>query len=332
MAKAIEKIRSLKELFVGILIGIAMMVPGISGAVMAVAFGIYERIVRDIAHVHVYLKKDFRFLAILAAGVLVGTILSAKLLNTVLEDYPVQAQFLFAGLILGQMPAIYRMSSMEPGEKLTFANWIALILGFVIMGSMIVADLFGGGEDITVGYDAVGFVIMFAIGLVVAISGLVPGISHSTILMVFGLMILFTEAIGDLDMFLLIPLVLGIVVGAFGFSRVVNYALDNHHRTMSFLILGLTVGSLITLTVMSIADAESWVVGVTGMIMFVVGTGISTWFVKLGADYSIEETELNRINKQNPIRMYVLPEMWTSVTGQCHHLRRMRTSYPQMRS
>lgn len=288
MEEGKEGTKTLRGLVVGVLIGVAAMLPGISGAVMAVAFGIYERLVRDIAELRVYLRKDFRFLMILVIGVAIGTVLSAKILNVVLDEYPVPSQFLFAGLILGQMPAVYRMCGRAPGERLRTADWAALILGFAIMGSMIVADIMGGREDISVAHDAAGFILMFVIGLIVAVSALVPGISHSTILIVFGAMTVFTEAIGDLELFLLLPLALGVVVGALGFSKVVHYALENHHRTTSFLILGLTVGSLITLTFTTAADVSSVVDAVAGIAAFVVGTVVSLWFVRMGGAYSDE--------------------------------------------
>ena len=290
--------RALKDLFVGAIIGIAAMLPGISGAILAVCFGIYERLVRDIAEIRVYLKKDFAFLALLIVGFAVGTIITAKLLSDLIDAYPAESTMLFIGLIIGQVPAIYYLAAPKGSGQLTKSNTLALIIGMIIMGSMIIVDVFmGDTEDIIVGHDLTGAVIMFGVGLIVAVSALMPGISHSTILLVFGLMGAFLTAVSDLDMFLLIPLMLGVVVGALLFSKVVNKALEEHHRTTMFLILGLMIGSIASLLFntfkdfadMASADILAHALGC--VLAFVIGIAVSIWFMKLSAKSEFKESE-----------------------------------------
>ncbi len=271
---------AIKELIVGAIVGIAGMLPGISGAVLCVCFGIYERLIRDVAKLRVYLKKDFGFLFFLAVGAVIGTVFSAKVLSIAMDAYPAESLFLFVGLIVGQIPAVYRLTEKEGKAKPTAYNILALLIGFAIMGSMLVVEFSGIGSEVTVSRDFGGMLTMFLIGLIVAVSALVPGISHSTLLIVFGLFTVFTNTVGDFDIPMLIPLGLGGIVGLLGFSKIVHYALEHHHRSTSFLILGLTVGSVITLGISSGLDIKEAVHAVGAFIAFIVGTAVSIWFMK----------------------------------------------------
>lgn len=276
-----ERFRGFKEIVVGILVGITAMLPGISGAVICVCFGIYERIVRDLALLRVYLKKDFWFILYLVAGVLIGTLIAAKILSGAMDRYPTESLFLFAGLIAGQLPAVWKMTEPDKG-RFGRNEWIATAVGFIIMGSMLAADLMGNGGDTELGHSATDMAIMFAVGLVVAVSALMPGISHSTVLVVFGLFTAFTDSISNMDAVLLLPLALGAIIGVLGFSKVVQYALTKHHRLTGCLIFGLTAGSLVTVALSTIAGIDGWAHAVGGAATFIIGLAVSIWFLRKG--------------------------------------------------
>ncbi len=273
---------AIKELIVGAIVGAAGMLPGISGAVLCVCFGIYERLIRDVAKLRIYLKKDFGFLFFLGVGVVIGTVFSAKVLLIAMDTYPAESMFLFVGLIIGQVPVVYRLTEKEGKAKPTAYNILALIIGLAIMGTMLIFELSGFGSEVTVNMDFTGMLIMFGIGLIVAVSALLPGISHSTLLIVFGLFTVFTNAVGNFDIpfLLLIPLVIGGLVGLFGFSKIINYALEHHHRTTSFLIFGLTAGSAVTLGLSSGLSITEPIHAIGAVITFIIGTAVSVWFVK----------------------------------------------------
>lgn len=283
-----SRVKAVKEVLVGVIIGIASMLPGISGATMCVSFGIYERLVRDVARLRVYLRKDFLFLFLLATGVIIGTVVAAKILSGAMDRYPTESQFFFAGLIAGQIPVVYRMTEPRNG-RWTRSNWIALAAGFAIMGSMLALYFLGEGNDVAVGHDAAGMALMFAVGIVVAVAAILPGVSHSTILIVFGLFAVFTNSISDLDFGFLAAMGAGAVAGVLGFSKIIHYALERHHRSASFLIFGLTVGSLAPLIVTSVGNAEGMAHIAAGAVTFVVGLAIGIWFMRLGAQQELGE-------------------------------------------
>ena len=279
---------ALKEIIVGIIVGVASMLPGISGATMCVVFGIYERIVRDIAKLRVWLVKDIWFIIFMIVGVAVGTILSAKLLHGFMDDYPAECLMLFVGLVAGQIPTVLAAADLKENRSATPAQWGALVVGVVVMAFMIGVDMIGMTDgDVTLSKDLGGFLLMFVVGIVVAVSALLPGLSHSTVLIVFGLFSAFTAAVGDLDVFFIAAIGLGAVFGALVFSKILHKALEEHHRTMMFLILGLTLGSLVSILYTASGHFDSAIHIVASIVTLVIGFGIAMLFMRMG---TIEET------------------------------------------
>ncbi len=279
-----EQRNSLKDLLVGIIVGIASMLPGISGATMMVVFGLYERLIRDLAKLRVYLIKDFKFIAIIIVGFAIGTIICAKLLNQALEDYPVEALMLFLGLIGGQLPILWktvRSDAIKENRPLfdTKSN-IAFGVGLIIMIAMVLFDIFCHHEEAVIDHDASGFIVMIIIGAVVAVSAILPGLSHSTLLLVLGLMTAFTKAISDFDFVFLIALAIGVFAGVFGFARVIEKALEKHHLHTMLLIVGLTIGSLLVIGWNVVDSYDGIIDAVAGFICLFIGLGLSILSMK----------------------------------------------------
>ena len=279
-----EQRNGLKDLVVGIIVGIASMLPGISGATMMVVFGLYERLIRDLAKLKVYLIKDFRFIAIIIIGFAIGTVVCAKLLNQALEDYPVEALMLFLGLIGGQLPILWRTvrsDAVKEDRSLTDSRCMLVFgIGLIIMIIMVVFDIFSNTQDIVIDHDATGFVIMIVVGAVVAVSAILPGLSHSTLLLVLGLMTAFTKAISDFDFVFIAALAIGLLAGVFGFASVIDNALEKHHLLTMLLIVGLTVGSLLVIG-WNVIDIYNGIIdAVAGVVCLFVGLALSLLSMK----------------------------------------------------
>lgn len=229
-----------KNLFVGLLMGIISFLPGASGATIAVIFGIYERIVADIADIRNKLLKDLRFVIVVGVGFLVGIVVCAKVLKVGLADYEVPMMFFFAGLILIQIPDIKKMG--DDGKPLMARDIICFVVGVAIMLLFLFLGLSTGNSD----NSGAGFVPMFLAGIVYAMSMLSPGISGSTVLLALGLFTAFDAAIANLDFGLLLPIGLGLIVGVLCFAKVIEFCMERFRKCTYAVILGLTVGSIIT--------------------------------------------------------------------------------------
>ncbi len=234
-------IQAVKDLMVGMLMGIVSFLPGASGSTIAVIFRVYERLVADVADIRNKLLKDLRFILPIAVGVLAGMFLCAKVLDELSKEYEIQLMFLFVALIVTQIPDIKRMG--DDGNRLTPADIIAFVVGVAIMVVFMVI-----GWNAPVDKDNSGFIVMMLIGVIYAMSLLSPGISGSTILLALGFYWVYTNVIGDFihHMDLVLPIALGALIGALAFSKVIDYCMRNYRKTTYMAILGLTVGSAAT--------------------------------------------------------------------------------------
>jgi len=278
---------SVKKFFVGLLVGIVSTVPGVSGAVLAVVFGIYERLVEDIADIRHKIRDDFAFLMIVGVGIIIGVIVSFKGLDWILENYLVASMMLFTGMILGQLPELWKYTL--PETKPSKTNILAFAVGIAIMCVFLVIAMYET-EGIVLEHDMKSGMYMIIIGIIFSISHLAPGISGATVLLAMGLYPALIETISGFDVILMVPLVIGILIGLIGFAKVVHYALSRYRKTTYMLILGLTIGSLLVIG-REVVIAEPGIMDIAlGVVALVAGILISIWFSRLGRKASKENS------------------------------------------
>ena len=282
-------IQAVKDLMVGMLMGIVSFLPGASGSTIAVIFRVYERLVADVADIKNKLLKDLWFVLPIGIGVLAGMFLCAKVLDELSKEYEIQLMFLFVALIVTQIPDIKRMG--DDGNKLTPADIIAFIVGVAIMAIFMVI-----GWNAPMDKDNSGFIVMMLIGVIYAMSLLSPGISGSTILLALGFYWVYTNVIGDFihHMDLVLPIALGALIGALVFSKVIDHCMRNYRKTTYMVILGLTVGSALTVFingVRSISDNSSTELIVQCVICAVIGALLGLGLNKLAHIYAESSSE-----------------------------------------
>ncbi|MBE6513979.1 MAG: DUF368 domain-containing protein [Thermoplasmata archaeon] len=232
-------VRDLKDVVAGIITGVVSMLPGASGATVLVIFGLYDRLIADVAHVREKLLKDLRFVLLLLIGIVIGFIAASFGLDFLIENWEIPMFFFFAALIVIQVPDIVRMGS--DGTPTTPMNVVAFIVGFAII---MVFMLLGDGEEFEAD-GALGFAIMFVVGVIFGLSKIAPGISGSTVLLALGLFDKFLDAFNSFDLGMLVPIGLGLLFSVFVLSKGIDYALTNHRKSTYCTILGLTAGSVV---------------------------------------------------------------------------------------
>ena len=278
---------SAKKFFIGMLVGIVSTVPGVSGAVLAVVFGIYERLVEDIANIRHKIREDFAFLMVVGVGLVIGVIISFKGLDWILENYLIASMMLFTGMILGQLPELWKFTL--PETKPSRTNILAFIIGIAIMIMFLVIAMYES-EEIVLEHDITSVVFIIIIGIIFSISHLAPGISGATVLLAMGLYPALIHTISGFDVFLLIPLLIGILIGLIGFAKVVHFALTRYRKTTYMLIFGLTIGSLLVIG-REVVIAEPGLTDIAlGVAALVAGILISIWFSRLGRKTSKENS------------------------------------------
>ena len=245
-------IQAVKDLFVGVLMGVVSFLPGASGSTIAVIFRVYERLVSDVADIRNKLLKDLWFVIPIGIGVLAGMFVCAKALDELSKQYEIQLMFLFVALIITQIPDIKKMG--DDGKSITAADAIGFIAGVAVMVAFMII-----GWNAPMDKEDSGFLIMVLIGVIYAMSLLSPGISGSTILLALGFYWVYTNVIGDFihNLDLMLPIALGVIIGALVFSKVIDYCMRNYRKTTYMVILGLTVGSAATVLINGIRSLSN---------------------------------------------------------------------------
>ncbi len=232
-------LRFLGKVLQGALIGLGAVLPGISGGVLSVVFGVYRPIMELLSDpVHkwrTHLPELFPYMIGSAAGFL-GV---ANLLSYVLETYPEPSVCVFVGLIVGMLPSLWR----EAGDQ--GRNVGNVILSCVTLVAMLSLLFWLQNSQNTVEPGLSSFLFC---GFAFALSVIAPGMSFSTILMPLGLYTPFVEGIGHMRPEVLLPGVAGCVVTFICLAKLVNRLFERHYALMFHGIFGI-VGAATVMTV-----------------------------------------------------------------------------------
>ncbi len=277
--------KPLKDVLVGTLVGIVSMLPGASGATIAVIFGIYERLISDLAEIRERLFKDLRFIIPVGIGIVFGLFVCAFGLKALMDQWEVPMMFFFAALILAQVPDVRSLG--DDGQPMTVYNWAALVIGFAVMLVFLWISLSGNGVDRTVD----GFAVWLLVGIILAVSKLAPGVSGSTILLALGLFTPFMDAMTAFDMSALIPGGIGLLIGVLVFARVVDYFIRNHRKSTYMVILGLTVGSIVTVSIEAATKLDGTTMILQSIVGIIIGLVLGVGLSRISKKYAAETIE-----------------------------------------
>ena len=251
--------------FQGVLIGTGAILPGISGGVLCVAFGIYEPMMAFLSHPISSFKKNYKFLITIILGGGVGFILLAKIVESFLAFSAVAAMFLFCGLICGTVPELMRKSAQAGSEK----GWAFFIIALI--GSYIFFNVL---DDGVTGNIQPGFWWYVFCGAIWGLCMVVPGLSSSSILLFMGLYQPMAKGIGDLDPYVLVPLLLGFFVTIAITARIMNMLIEKYYGIVSKVILGFVISSVLMIAPTMF---EGPMQVVTGLVCFTAGFVIAMW-------------------------------------------------------
>ena len=244
--------RLLKEICRGSLLGVANIMPGVSGGALAISMGIYDKIIYAITHLRKDLKNSIRILTPIGIGVVLGFAGLSFVIRWLFEEYPLQTNLLFVGLVLGGIPEILKPIR---AEKVRTAGILAFFFFFFLVAVLPMLNI--SGKEAVMDLSSATAVEMFGIGIISAATMVVPGVSGSMILLLIGYyQPLLDEITGCIQGFLtmnadqmirgvliLAPAVLGLGAGIIVIAKIVEYLLAHHKTTSYWGILGLIIAS-----------------------------------------------------------------------------------------
>ena len=260
----------------GIVLGVAFIIPGVSGGTLAVLLGIYEELIEAASNFYKGIdnfKKYFMYLFPIGLGVIVSVGLCAKVIKFGLDKAPIVTMLIFLGLILGGIPKLFKSVDKKPGFKeLSF-----MLIGIIVVLVMLIVDK---GSS-TVSFDnmsALGYVMLFLVGILSSATMVVPGISGSFTLMLIGYYEPILNVVDNLtsmnnlseNLLLMLPFLLGIVVGIVVIAKFIEFCLRKYRDVTYYVILGFVLSSVISVfyeVAQNSFNLIHWAVGVVLMIV-----------------------------------------------------------------
>lgn len=272
-------------------VGIANIIPGVSGGTMMVAMGLYDKLIHAITHLKSEFKESMKLLIPIFIGAGLAIVTLARLFEFLLERYPIPTNFAFCGLIAGSLPFIFdkvKGHTVSIGKIIAFLIFFAVVILMAVMG-----ETSGNAADVSFGI--VNVIKLLLVGIIAAATMVVPGVSGSMMLMLLGyydtILKTINQFIDALIAFdvqgilvqcgVLAPFGIGVVLGIFLIAKLIEFIFSKAEIHAYYAIIGLIIASPVAILLKTDWSGFSVMTLIVGIVTFVAG-----WFVasKLGGE------------------------------------------------
>ncbi len=272
----------------GFFMGVANLIPGVSGGTLALTLGIYENFIRAISHFFSNLKENLKFLIPVFIGIGLSILTMSGVITSSFANYPIPTALFFMGLVAGGIPMLLAKVKGSKEQK-QFSSYLILIATFVLV--MVLAfskELFGSGlgdakfDNLSV----LGYLGISVIGMIAAATMVIPGVSGSLVLMLLGYYFPIMKVIKELthfeniypNFFVALFFGIGVLAGIILVAKLIEWLLVKYEKKTFFGVIGFILASIIAIPV-SVYHEVGTVIFTTpqvliGLIMLVLGIGI----------------------------------------------------------
>lgn len=243
----------IKNLLKGMVMGIANIIPGVSGGTMAVSMGIYDKLIHSVTHLLKEFKESMKFLIPIFLGIGIALVGLSFIIEPAFANFPLQTNCLFIGLIVGGLPAVINKvkgKGIKISYILPFLVFFALVVGMAAIG-----EKEGAAADLS--FSLWSVIKLFVVGIIASATMVIPGVSGSMMLLLMGYYNPIVAAIKnfvtalaafDIDGILqgcgiLVPMGLGIVVGVILIAKIIEFIFEKFPLQAYWAIIGLIVAS-----------------------------------------------------------------------------------------
>lgn len=279
----------LKSILKGMVIGVANIIPGVSGGTMAVSMGIYDRIIHAVTHLISEFKKSMKVLIPIGIGIALALVGMARVIEFLFDQVPFQTNLLFIGLILGGLPGIVKQIK---GEKfrlsyaLACAVFFAIVVGCAALNGM-------SGKEVTLTVDVITAIKLFGVGVIASATMVIPGVSGSMVLMIMGyyspIISMINQFIDHLKVFdiagmladcgILVPFGIGVIVGIIVIAKIIEWIFTKCKTLAYWAIIGLIAASPVAILMLNRFGSLGVGTILTGILALAAGIFVA---VKLG--------------------------------------------------
>lgn len=275
-------IKMIKNIIKGMMIGIANIMPGVSGGTLAVSMGIYDKLIHCITHILKEFRESVKFLLPIFIGAGISLVSLTFVIEALFSYYPIPTNLLFIGLILGGLPPVIRKvkgHSLSIGNILAGAGFFALVVGMSMLGGK-------EGREIILSLGMSTMIKLLLVGIIAAATMIIPGVSGSMVLLILGYYqpILrqikdFFTAFAAFDISgmiqgagILLPFGIGVIIGILGIARVIEIVFEKYPMHAYCAIIGLITASPFAILICS--DFSGFSVGTLTAGIITLGIGI----------------------------------------------------------
>ncbi len=275
-------VNSIKLFFKGFIMGIANIIPGVSGGTLAIILGIYERFLEAISHFFQNFKDNIRFLIPVFLGIGISLISMSNVIDYSYKHYPLPTTVFFVGLVLGGIPLLINKTKKEKNKNM-LVNVLAFVLTFSLVIVMALADkLFGMSKEVVLNnLSLIGYIKVLFVGCIASATMIIPGVSGSLVLMLLGYyypiiglikaLTHFNNIIGN--MVVLGTFGIGILIGLVLIAKLLEYLFKKHSKATYCGVLGFIFASLIAIPVSSF-NIISKCVSVAQILISIISLGL----------------------------------------------------------
>ncbi len=282
----------LKLILCGAVVGVANIIPGVSGGTMAVVLNLYDQLIESVSGVFRHFWKSMKFLVPFMFGAGAGIVALSKLIEVLLEKQYMAVNFFFIGVVLGSIPLlwgkmIYTDDSKSEKIKVKSGHIISAAIPFLLMAGMAVGMVIvgeGNGDAMYTALTVKSFVVLLFSLMLSAFCMIIPGLSGSFIMVLLGVYPSIIGAISDMNVLLLIPAAIGAAIGILFGAKIIDRVLTRFPNHSFFAIMGFVLGSIPVL-LCKIGQADAYRGGLTlavSVLVLIGGAALSYFGAKVG--------------------------------------------------
>lgn len=268
----------------GFFMGVANVIPGVSGGTIAIILGIYEKFINSISNLFKNLKENVRFLLPIFIGMGISIITMSKVISYSYDEFPLPTLMFFVGLVFGGIPMLMKNVKGKKGSK-KISNYIIFLLTFSLV--IFLASykfIFSISGEVSFASMNVGsYLLLFFVGIIAAATMVIPGVSGSLVLMILGYYYPVINTIKDLfkgdfisNAFILGIFGIGVVIGIVAISKLLEMLFKKYKVKTYFGVLGFVFASIIAIPLSACIELNSISTSIDQIIVSIVMIAIGT--------------------------------------------------------
>ena len=266
------------NLLKGIVIGIGKIIPGVSGAVIAISLGVYEKGLEAITKIN---KENIKFLINIGSGIVISIILFSKLILYFMNNYYLPTMLLFIGLIIGGT------FELKKNIKFDRKNDIVILLISIIL-MYLISILKNPQNNVMLQMNVHTYIKLIFAGILDAFATVFPGISGTALLMLYGCYNTIMMALSNVlqsslivsNLFVLTSYGSGMLIGIIMFSKIITYLFKKYSKQTSIFILGISVSTIFMLLKDTIGMSKNIIEIIFSIFLLVIGYFLSRKIIK----------------------------------------------------